>query len=89
MSFIEKFIFIEILVDVQTCDTLIKYLLTYLLLFVRYVCAPYDFRDDLHRHRDDFHHRINMVCIFYPFICDSTINLRAVIGCYEGHLESS
>ena len=22
-------------------------------------CAPYTFREDPHRHRDDFHHRIN------------------------------
>ena len=33
-------------------------------LLVRYVCALYDFRDDLHSHRDDFHHRINMFCPF-------------------------
>ena len=38
MSFIEKLIFIEILVDVQTCDTLIKYyLLTYLLTVLLFV----------------------------------------------------
>ena len=47
-------------------------------LFVRYLsapyallvrlCAPYKFRDDLHRRRDDFLHRINIFCIFFcPF----------------------
>ena len=24
------------------------------------LCAPYTFSDDLHRHRDDFHHRVNI-----------------------------
>ena len=28
------------------------------------LCAPYTFSDDLHRHRDDFHHRINICCTF-------------------------
>ena len=28
------------------------------------LCAPYTFVDDLHRHRDDFHHRITIFCIF-------------------------
>ena len=31
---------------------------------VRYVCAPYHFREDLHRHWDNFHHRINRFRIF-------------------------
>ena len=33
-------------------------------LLVRYVCALCDYHDDLQRHRDDFHHRINIFCIF-------------------------
>ena len=28
------------------------------------LCASYTFGDDLHRHRDDFHHRINIFCTF-------------------------
>ena len=51
------------------------------------LCAPYTFREDPHRHRDDFHHRTStgftfffiFFCPFgvrypYPVICDSTIN---------------
>ena len=63
-------------------------------LLVRYLCAPYDFRDDLHRLRDDFHHRINIFflhffCPFdvrylYPLICDSTRRKSMV-----GHLAKS
>ena len=59
-------------------------------LHMRYscvLCAPYTFREDPHRHRDDFHHRVTtrliFFCIFfcsfgvripYPFICGSTIS---------------
>ena len=28
------------------------------------LCASYTFGDDLHRHRDDFHHRINFFVLF-------------------------
>ena len=31
-------------------------------LLVLYVCASYDFRVDIHRHWDIFHHRINFFC---------------------------
>ena len=41
-------------------------------LLVRYVCAPYDIRDDLPRHWDDFHHRINIFCIFSVRSASST-----------------
>ena len=34
-------------------------------LLVWYICAPYDFRYDLHSIRDDFHHWINSFCIFF------------------------
>ena len=33
-------------------------------LLVRYECALYDFRDYLQHHRDDFHHGINIFCLF-------------------------
>ena len=42
-------------------------LVRYLSRIMRYsyvLCVPYNFRDDLHRHRDDFLQRINIFCIF-------------------------
>ena len=44
-------------------------------LLVRYVCVFTDFRDDLHRHRGDFYHRIILFAFFCPFSVrgDSTI----------------
>ena len=52
------------------------------------LCAHYTFREDTHRHRDDFHHQMNtgltFFCIFfcpfgvrypYPLICDSHVSV--------------
>ena len=60
-------------------------------LLMRYscvLCAPYTFCEDLHRHRDNFHHPMNTRLVFiaffcpfdvrypYPLICDSTIKSK-------------
>ena len=40
-------------------------------LLVWYIWAPNDFRHDLHRIWDDFHHRIHNFCIF--FVCSASV----------------
>ena len=63
----------SVIVQLRFCPFLIRHisilsvilyihlLTVFCLLLIRFVCAPYDFRDDLHRHWDDFHHRINSI----------------------------
>ena len=72
------------------CPLYIRYRYVSWPFFVWYfsVCALYDFRDDLHHHRDDFNHRINFVLAFFcPFVvrylyplCHSTISLRHFVS---------